>query len=557
MNRLAYWGHDYLVTSVGAGIDAHVNAIESYQSGLKEESDANGESYWAGRIDWSAIPQIPGATPLENLMIEVGGKVLRAAKVEANSPRLGLILSTTKGNIDLLQSQADFDERVLPGVLAQRVAASLGITTTPQVVCNACISGLLTIILGSRLIASGTYDRVLVIGADLMSPFVISGFRAFKSVSSHICKPFDASRDGLSMGEACGAVLLTADPFECDAIPVAVKGGAVSNDANHISGPSRTGDGLYLAIREALDEAQVPADEVDFVGLHGTATVYNDEMESKAIALAGLSDKPVNSLKPYFGHTLGACGVIESILSVWQLRHKRLWATMEFESLGTPQPLLVSAWHHNLSKSSVCVKAASGFGGCNAAVVFATDCTQGSELQWTSGKVRVESSVRLQCPENEDFDQWIREQYKSLGESNMKFFKMDRLCKLGYVAVAKLLAGRSLPEDRYRVAVVLSNRCSSLDTDMRHQALLDAGQPASPAVFVYTLANIVSGEICIRHQIKGEGWFLIESADENVSKELASRLLQEHRADFVLTGRCEMFGKKAFTCIDLLSLQAN
>ncbi|MBP5319136.1 MAG: beta-ACP synthase [Paludibacteraceae bacterium] len=559
MKRLAYWGPDYLISSMGMGLAEHQRAIEAGTTGLKPVHDPriSENPYWAGAIDWSRIPALEGATRLERLMVEAGRRVLSASSVAPASPRLGLVISSTKGNIDLLSSNAPLDERVLLGNLAKRVAGFLGLTTCPQVVSNACISGLSAIILAQRLIVSGAYDRVLVIGADLMTPFVQTGFCAFKSVSRNLCRPFDAARDGLSMGEACGAVLLTCDRAECQAPAVAVAGGAVSNDANHISGPSRTGDGLYLAMREAMREAGVTTADIDFVGLHGTATVYNDEMESKAVALAGLSDKPANSFKPYIGHTLGACGVIESVLMVAQLRNHRIWGTLGFEQLGTPQPLQVSASHRDLPHAQVCLKSASGFGGCNAAIVFALDRLSGTEPSWQPGEVQTLASVSLNCPSDRDFDSWIREAYKELDDANMKFFKMDNLCKLGYVAAEKLLKGRALPDDRYRIALVLSNRYSSLDTDSRHQALLDSGQPASPAVFVYTLANIVSGEISIRHKLQGEGWFLIETDGHPTDgRRLAQTLLHERRADLVLSGRCEMFGETAFVQMDLLSLQS-
>lgn len=141
-------------------------------------------------------------------------------------------------------------------------------------------------------------------GFDLLSDFIVSGFNAFKSVSPTLCRPYDAARDGLTLGEACGAVLLTRDR-RLSGTGVSVAGGGISNDANHISAPSRTGDGLWYAIRAALAEAGTGAGEVGLVNTHGTATAYNDEMESKALHLAGLCGVPCNSLKPYFGHTLG------------------------------------------------------------------------------------------------------------------------------------------------------------------------------------------------------------------------------------------------------------
>ena len=146
---------------------------------------------------------------------------------------------------------------------------------------NACISGVSAIVVASRLIRSGEYDHVFVAGFDLLCDFIVSGFNAFKSVSPVLCRPYDAARDGLTLGEAGGAVLLTADRG-LSATGVTVAGGGISNDANHISAPSRTGDGLAFAIRAALREASLGAAAIGMVNPHGTATLYNDEMESRA-----------------------------------------------------------------------------------------------------------------------------------------------------------------------------------------------------------------------------------------------------------------------------------
>jgi 3-oxoacyl-[acyl-carrier-protein] synthase-1 len=142
--------------------------------------------------------------------------------------------------------------------------------------------------------------------------------------------------------------------------------GFSSNDANHISGPSRTGEGLYIAITRTLQHNPLP---VDHVSAHGTATPYNDEMESVALARAGLLDVPVNSMKGYWGHTLGAAGVIESVAAAWSLKNHILIGTMGFQENGVSEPVRVI---ENTEAAAIgsCLKMASGFGGCNAALMF-------------------------------------------------------------------------------------------------------------------------------------------------------------------------------------------
>lgn len=150
---------------------------------------------------------------------------------------------------------------------------------------------------------------------------------------------------------------------------IKVMGGAVSNDAIHISAPSRTGEELGQAITKTLDQANLSAAAVDFISAHGTATVYNDEMEAKAFWLANLQTIPINSLKGYYGHTLGAAGLIESIVSVHSLKENLVIPTLGFKKTGIPDPINICT-DLLIGNFKNCLKTASGFGGCNAAVVF-------------------------------------------------------------------------------------------------------------------------------------------------------------------------------------------
>lgn len=540
-----YWAADQMVSALGIGTDKNARRILARQTGVARHDDASISEtpFMAGRIDWRQIPENDGLTRLERLMAFVIESVRRQVpSVDFSGGDVGLVLSTTKGNIDLLAHSGLDDKRVFLPELARRVAHVYGIATRPIVISNACISGISALIVAARLIEERRYRHVLVVGGDLLTQFVVSGFQSFKSVSERLCRPYDAARDGLSMGEACGAVLLTADENLRGKQPVTLLGGGITNDANHISGPSRTGDGLHYAIRAAMTEARIGHADLAFVSAHGTATVYNDEMESKALNLSGLLDVPTNSLKPYFGHTLGACGVIESILCVWQLRHQTLFGTMGFETLGVPHPMTVSAQHQPIAHGDCCLKIASGFGGCNAAMVLKLGVGEKTADERKECAISVQKSVVLKSAR--PFAEFIREEYKGVNAPNIKFFKMDDQCKLGYVAVEKLLQGVDLGDDATRTAIVVANRAASLDTDLKHQRLLNALDTVSPAVFVYTLPNIVSGEICIRHRIQGENTFFVQDAPDGFSREYAESLLRRRVADRVIFGWCELLGDK-------------
>lgn len=550
-----YWVADYMISALGYGTDLNAERILAYCTGLTTHVDASvcDKPFVAGRIDWQQIAPRDGYTRLERLMLMAVDNVKRqVSALDFAGDAVGLILSTTKGNIDLLAQSAMSDKRLFLPELAQRIATACGVNTKPIVISNACISGVSALIVAARLIAEGRFRHVLVVGGDLLTQFVVSGFQSFKSVSERVCRPYDAARDGLSMGEACGAVLLSADRQFGGNQPVTIVGGAITNDANHISGPSRTGDGLHYAIRQAMCDAQVEKADLAFVSAHGTATVYNDEMENKALNLSNLLDVPTNSLKPYFGHTLGACGVIESILCVWQLRHRTLFGTQGFETLGVPYPMAVSAEHQSITHGDCCLKIASGFGGCNAAMVLRLGAGPVPAIPSNVEPLRVVRRVVLAS--DRPFSEFIRDEYRALNAPNMKFFKMDNQCKLGYVAAEKLLQGIDLEYDTTRTALVLTNHAASLNTDLKHQQLLNAHEVASPAVFVYTLPNIVSGEICIRHHIQGENTFFVQDSPDGFAREYAALLLHRGIADRVVLGWCEVLGEHYKANFELLTL---
>ena len=556
---------DALFSSLGFGTQENLEAIRNYQSGISLRTDGciSASPLLAATIDRERLHNLAKAEGIadhprmEQLFILAIRSVLSQSGVSLEDPGCGLILSTTKGNIDLLGGQtSEPDERVFLATMAERIGAHFGGYNSVEVISNACISGVSALIVAKRQIESGMRRRVIVAGGDILSHFITSGFLSFRSVSKNRCLPYDARRDGLNLGEACGAVLLSTERTP-DAILLA--GGAISNDANHISGPSRTGDGLYFAIRQAMNEAQITPEEVSFVNTHGTATVYNDEMESKALYLAGLQSAPVQSLKPYFGHTLGASGVIESIICMHELKEGTLFATLGYEEPGVPMPLVISGTHQQM-KMTCCVKTASGFGGCNAALLLVVLPAQGGspgdgcrmgaspcgKHQTVSiGKCRLcFNGVPVALSPNTGFSEFIRAAYKNLGESNMKFYKMDDLCKLGYVAAAYLLKGKSfLPEE---IGILLANASASLDTDIRHQAIIDkdGDEAASPTVFVYTLPNVVAGEICIRHKIQGENTFFIRKEyNPSELEQYASIVMAKGKLKACIIGWCELLGE--------------
>jgi len=309
-------------------------------------------------------------TKFESLLIASISDALQQSGIDASDDKTLLIISTTKGNISLLETEKNtpiLHRRVALSTSAKLVGEHFGFKHTPLVISNACISGVMAVITAMRPLRTRKYEQVVVTGADVISKFVVSGFQSFQALSDAVCKPFDVSRSGLNLGEGAATIILSTQKKYAGNIKV--KGGAVSNDANHISGPSRTGEELGFAITQSLKDAGLSASDIDFISAHGTATPYNDEMEANAIRIAGLIDTPLNSLKGYYGHTLGAAGLIESVISLQSLREGLMIGTSGFERLGVSSAVNVCASPKPVDGRNF-VKTASGFGGCNAAVVF-------------------------------------------------------------------------------------------------------------------------------------------------------------------------------------------
>lgn len=310
----------------------------------------------------SNYPELETYSKLEQLAILSVKQII--ANVNVKSKKTGFIFSTTKGNIDLLKDDKS-SSSILLAETAQKIADYFDFTSTPHVISNACISGVAAFVIAKRFIQAKLYDDVVILGADVLSKFIVSGFQSFQSLSAEPCKPFDANRDGLSLGEGVASVVIHGKKEGSNSPSVELVNGAIANDANHISGPSRTGEGLYRAIRQTLNNNET----VDVISAHGTATPYNDDMESQAISRAGFSNIPVTGLKGFFGHTLGAAGVIESIISIMALEQNVIIGTKGIQHQGVVAPITIATENIATSTKGL-LKLMSGFGGCNAAVYF-------------------------------------------------------------------------------------------------------------------------------------------------------------------------------------------
>lgn len=362
----------HIASSLGLYISDHWKAVLNGKSGLQEHKDStiSDVPFCASRLSplqWQVIESYSHSLllPFESLIAYSIKKAIENLYDDIDLTRTGFVLSTTKGNIKYLGRIPD--QRLSLHHSAALISSVTKLTSKPIVISNACASGVIALLYGHALIQEGRFDHVIVSGGDTLSKFVMSGFESFKAISYLPCRPFDADRKGINLGEAAATIIL--NKKRNPETTVAVIGGASSNDANHISGPSRTGDELAFAIRKTIEKARISVREIGQISSHGTATEYNDEMESKAFQQAGLSDVPLHSFKGYVGHTLGAAGIAETAILAESMNEQVLIPSLNYESSGVSGKINVTRESTSFTLPFA-LKTASGFGGINAALLL-------------------------------------------------------------------------------------------------------------------------------------------------------------------------------------------
>ena len=509
-----------------------VSALKSYKGlwGLPEPFAASLFSE-----EQKDVLALEGYTFFEALAIRSVREALSHTHLDVASERVVLILSTTKGNIESLG-----EERYFPSESASNIAKSIGLTTKPIVVCNACVSGLSAQLLANHLLSEGIYDYAIIVGAEVQSKFIVSGFQSLKAVSEEPCRPFDIERNGLNPGEGAATIVFARTNSEeswC------LTDGTTRNDAYHLVSPSPQGEGLTAAIEAAMkgrDKTKLAT-----VCVHGTATLYNDQMESKAIERAGLSNIPLSALKGYYGHTMGAAGVLETILTMRATDDGLVLPSKGFTEPGISGKVSISGKPQSTTKTAF-LKIMSGFGGCNVAAMYekTTDCG----IQTTDKAKLVKfHTIKLSSEDGTS----LTDIYKQQIGNYPKFYKMDILSRLAFVATELLLKNGQWSMVNGQCAVILFNHSSSIVADRQ---FLDTIKDAenffpSPSVFVYTLPNITTGEIAIRHHLCGEtSFYILPEKDETLMQQILEATLSATKARNVISGWIDAESDTDFEC---------
>lgn len=252
------------------------------------------------------------------------------------------------------------------------IADQLGFKEHISTISTACSSSANSIMYGARLIKHGLLDRAIVGGTDSLSRFTINGFNTLMILDSEHCKPFDADRKGLNLGEGAGFIVLeSAHAARNKKILATLSGYGNANDAYHQTASSPDGSGAYLAMQKAFSVSGLQPADIDYINAHGTGTAINDL--SEGTALNRMFDKKIpaiSSTKPFTGHTLAACGGIEAVFSVLAIQHHLIFPSLNFK---TPMPELGFAPTTTLKKDQPIRHVLSnsfGFGGNTSALIF-------------------------------------------------------------------------------------------------------------------------------------------------------------------------------------------
>lgn len=358
--RVVYIGAESSVTPIGKSADDNFSAMAKGISAVRIRTEAG---FHKQDLPLSAFEKKAYRLPFEELVMEAFDASLKGIDARIlESERTIVLISSTKGELAVSITHP-FRSTL------RHLTGKYLLKNEPVVISNACISGVAACNIAARYLTQGYFDHAVVIGCDVLSDFVIYGFQSLFAISQDVCKPFDKNRSGVVLGEGSAAVVLSVERNIFKEHPLELLGGAISNDANHISGPSRTGEGLFRSVRKTLDKHAVNPAEIGFISAHGTATLYNDEMESIAFSRLDMSDIPLNSFKGYIGHTLGAAGVLEIAYTMQSLRKQLLIRTHGFQETGTSGKISVISETAPAS-FSLSLKTASGFGGCNAALLI-------------------------------------------------------------------------------------------------------------------------------------------------------------------------------------------
>ena len=382
----------YTATSaLGRGLQAHADALAASRGGLiPNDFSFEPLACWIGRVagveDTPLPPELAAWDCRNNrlawMALQQDGfaDAVRATRERYGAHRVAVLLGTSTASIGATEEgyrrlengnmPADLHRPVLhtPHSLAGFVAAAFELEGPCLTVATACSSSAKVFANAERMIRLGLIDAAVVGGTDTLCESVLFGFNSLELVSPEPCRPFDARRNGISIGEAAGFAIVERVAGAADA-PLLIGYGEAS-DAHHMSTPHPEGLGAELALRDALERAGIEPADVDYINMHGTASQKNDEVEAALIARTFPATTRASSTKGFTGHTLGAAGILEAAITLLAMRDGRVPANLGAEE---PDPLCgpQMAWRAESAPIRIALSNSFGFGGNNACLAFA------------------------------------------------------------------------------------------------------------------------------------------------------------------------------------------
>ncbi len=363
-----------MITPYGRGIDACWNGIMTGRTAVTPVTRFRATAFqspYAGTI--------PGLVYHGNTSLVMQMLTLLFKQRHASIPNDSrLLLATTKGEVDfleksILEKTGDPAESRLER-LFEKIAVLAGLQGEGAIISAACTSSSAAAARAAAMIRSGRADCVLVVACDSVTEFIFSGFSSLMALDAVPARPFDKNRAGLNVGEAAAFALVMSEERarkEARTVLGELAGWGLSDDANHMTGPSRESEGLIAAINKALHAAKISPEEVGFIAAHGTGTQYNDAMEMRAFRSVFQGRKlPVYSLKGGIGHTMGAAGLVEMIIAQRALQQKLAPPTVNLQHPDDDAAGWVSGEQQPVQGTRALITNA-GFSGVNTALVLA------------------------------------------------------------------------------------------------------------------------------------------------------------------------------------------
>lgn len=390
-----------IYTSLGRGMDANMESLRAMKHGLSSLAylqTIHADVFPFGEIKKSASDLLQEAGLEENQGLTrtslLGILAIQEAYAQANIPlennlRIGIINATSVGGMceveryyfDILENKGDFKEfsdTIDCADCTHRIADYFGIKHFVTTISTACSSSANAIMLGARLIQQGIIDIAICGGTDALTRFTINGFNSLKNIDRNLCRPFDANRNGLNLGEGAAYIVLEKSTT-CrarEATPLAVFSGYSNfNESFHATAPNPEGEGAYQVMQRALTKANLSPSDINYINAHGTATLTNDESESNAMRRLFAQVPRFGSTKCYTGHTLAAAGAIEAAYSIQAILHGCVYANLNFDTHMPVSELIPQRTFQDGLDINHVMSNSFAFGGNNASIIFSKTTT--------------------------------------------------------------------------------------------------------------------------------------------------------------------------------------